>query len=90
MRRLLPLSSLTCALCLAGCAHAWQRAGASREDFYRDNSGCLALSQGGAGAQALPGNDAATAGYNRGAAFMAAQASSTIYEQCMLGRGWSR
>ena len=87
MRRLLPLSSLTCALCLAGCAEHWNQAGASREDFYRDNSQCLALSQG-PSAQVAAGSDPATVGWNRGQAYMSAYAADQIYQQCMLGRGW--
>jgi hypothetical protein len=74
---------------LAGCAEPWHQAGATQQDFYRDNSQCLAMSQGGH-TQVTAGNDPATAGYNQGQATMAAYAASSIYEQCMLGKGWHR
>jgi hypothetical protein len=81
------LFSLLCAFSLAGCAEHWHRAGASGEDFYRDNSSCLALSNGGS-AQVAQASGPVLQGYNAGAAMAAASQADAIYQQCMLGHGW--
>jgi hypothetical protein len=75
-------------LLLEGCSAPWSQAGASQQDFYRDNSACMAMSGGAGGAQVQAANSPVTAGYNAGQAAAASQMQGAIYEQCMLGKGW--
>lgn len=86
---------------LSGCAAnmAWHHSSKSQQEFYRDNSQCLAMMGSTLPfptAQPAPafGNSGGMAaafsnGMAQGQAIGAAYRQNTIYEQCMLGLGWS-
>ena len=74
---------------ISGCAQKqWYGSGMSQQQFYRDNSQCLAMSGSGNSNQIIQGNNSFANGYNQMGAMMAQSNSNRIYEQCMMGNGW--
>ena len=84
-------------LLLIGCAGTqyWLHNTKGTQEFYKDNSECLALASGAVGpTQIMPvsGNPGFATGFaqgwNQGAAARAQQDRQTIYKHCLMGRGW--
>lgn len=82
-------------LAVSGCATktAWQHSYKGQQQFYQDNSQCLAMSNGGGNPQMIQQGGGAFAqgfanSWNQGQAFQAAQRQQDIYTQCMYGQGW--
>lgn len=78
------------ALLLCACASktVWMHQSKGQQDFYRENSECLAMAGAGQAPQMMPGTNPVAAGFNQGAAMRAQANQREIYEQCMMGRGW--
>lgn len=74
---------------LAGCATVWYKPGSTQQQFYRDNSQCMAMAGSGNSQQIQNNWNPAFRGYNQGAAIGAAANQKAIYQQCMMGNGWS-
>lgn len=83
---------------LAGCAatspgYSWRHENASEQQFYADNSQCMAMSSQGSALQYSTDTpneylNAANAGSNDAIAAAAQQRQVDIHAQCMLGRGY--
>ncbi|MBP5991368.1 MAG: hypothetical protein KA766_15300 [Piscinibacter sp.] len=84
MLRTIPLVVL-----LAACASTkWSNSSKSQQDFYRENSQCMAMAGSGQAQPMMPGAGVVQSGYNQGVAIGAAANQRAIYEQCMMGNGW--
>lgn len=75
-------------LCACASPKAWHHESKGQQDFYRDNSECMAMAGSGQGTT-IPGGGPFMSGYNQGAAMQAAANQRTIHRQCMFGRGWA-
>jgi hypothetical protein len=77
-------------LILTGCASAptWRHATKSAQEFYQDNSRCMAMSGSGQANQVVDAKDPFTQGFNQGLAMRAQGNQKLIHEQCMYGNGW--
>lgn len=74
---------------LLGCAQKqWHHNAKSQQDFYRDNSQCMAMAGSGQSQQIAANSNPVLQGYNQGAAMAAAGNQRAIHEQCMYGNGW--
>ncbi len=85
MLRTIPLVVL-----LAACSTTWVHPTKSAQDFYRENSQCMAMAGSGQAQPMMPGGGAFQSGYNQGAAISAAGNQRTIHEQCLMGNGWRK
>lgn len=82
---------------LSGCANkVWNKYGATQQEFYQDRAECLAMSGPGNYQINTPNqtgygnfNSGFQQGWNSAAAIGAASASGRIFNDCMMGRGWS-
>ncbi|MDE2142711.1 MAG: hypothetical protein KGJ84_09900 [Elusimicrobia bacterium] len=91
-------SAVLLGLVLPGCATQsrvyWANPNKNTQQFYQDNSECLSMSNGG-NPQYMPQtspdpfSQGLANGYNQGLAIQSQQKQETIYQQCMMGRGWS-
>lgn len=73
----------------AGCSSPkWHHSAKNQQDFYRDNSGCMAMSGSGQSTQIAYNPNSVMQGYNQGSAAWAQADREAIYEQCMQGNGW--
>jgi hypothetical protein len=78
------------ALMTVACASPnWTHSSKTEQEFYQDNSQCMAMAGTGQSNQIMPGNTSFSKGYNQSAAIGAAANRRTIYEQCMLGQGYT-
>lgn len=85
-----PLLVALGALMTVACASpTWRHSTKSQQEFYQDNSQCMAMAGSGQSNQIMPGNTPFSQGYNQGAAMGAAANRRTIHEQCMFGRGYT-
>ncbi len=76
-------------LLLSACAKkVWMHESKDQQEFYQDNSKCLAMSGSAGTTQILPGTDPISKGWNQGSAINAAEMRNDIYYQCMMGQGW--
>ena len=77
-------------LALSACAtpKVWRHESKGQQEFYRDNSQCLAMAGSGQASPMVPGAGGMLQGYNQGAAMQALVNQRTIHQQCMLGNGW--
>ncbi len=89
--------TVVCAiLLLSACAprFAWSHRYKTEQDFYRENSQCLAMaSSGGPATQIIakgrgPISQGVIDGINARSARDARVTQQTIYQQCMMGKGW--
>lgn len=77
------------ALALGGCATpTWNHASKGQQDFYRENSQCMAMAGSGQATPMVAGSTPFAQGYNQGAAMRAQANQQMIHEQCMYGNGW--
>ena len=78
------------ALLATGCATpTWRHANKGTQEFYRDNSQCMAMGGSGQAPQVADNKDPVMQGYNQGLAMGAQANQRMIYQQCMYGNGWS-
>ena len=79
------------AMIAGGCAtqRTWNHVTKDQQDFYRDNSQCMAMAGAGQATPIVAGSTPFAQGYNQGAAMRAQANQQTIHEQCMFGNGWS-
>ena len=89
------VASFAILLLLSGCASnkVWTKPYFTQQEFYRDNSQCMAMSQGAANPQMMyTGGNAFTSGFasgwNQGSAIGSTFTRNRIYNQCMYGMGW--
>jgi len=77
-------------LALGACAtpKVWRHTSKGQQDFYRDNSQCMAMAGSGHAPSMVPGAGGMMQGYNQGAAMQALANQRAIHQQCMLGNGW--
>lgn len=84
-------------LMLVGCqaTYSWSHWTKNTQQFYGDNSTCLAMSNGISAPQpyvAGPGmnsfGNGFVSGMNQGAAIQSNRMRTNIYNQCMQGEGW--
>jgi hypothetical protein len=74
---------------LVGCAsRTWSHSQKGQQDFYRENSQCMAMAGSGQANPMVAGDTPFARGYNQGAAMGAQANQQTIYQQCMYGNGW--
>lgn len=85
--RILNCATLSVALC-ACATPTWRHESKGQQDFYRDNSQCMAMAGSGQANPMVAGNTPFAQGYNQGAAMGAAANQRTIHQQCMFGNGW--
>ena len=83
------LVALSALMTVACASPTWRHSAKSQQEFYRDNSECMAMSGAGQPNQIMQGNTPFAQGYNQGAAMGAAADRRTIHEQCMFGRGYT-
>lgn len=77
------------ALITTGCATPiWHHPTKGTQEFYQDNSQCMAMAGSGHSNQAADANDPFMQGYNQGLAARAQANQRLIHEQCMYGNGW--
>jgi len=69
---------MSAGILLAGCGPKsfTNQQGQSQQQYYRDNSECMAMSQ-------------TSRGFGLGGAIRANRESAKIYDQCMMGKGYS-
>lgn len=73
-----------------GCAsRKWYHSEKGQQDFYRENSQCMAMAGSGQANPMVQGSTPFAQGYNQGVAMRAQANQRMIYEQCMYGNGWS-
>jgi hypothetical protein len=82
-----------------GCANqmVWYNPGKSQQQFHAENAECLAMGSSAAGSQQIiptyptgnPTYNAYAQGWNMGSAIKASNTRDQIYNDCMMGRGWS-
>ena len=83
-------SVLAIALLATACASpTWRHASKDTQEFYKDNSQCMAMGGSGQAPQVVDNKNPVTQGYNQGLAMRAQANQQMIYEQCMYGNGWS-
>jgi hypothetical protein len=77
-------------LILTGCGSAstWRHATKGAQEFYQDNSRCMAMAGAGQANQIVDAKNPVIAGYNQGLAARAQSNQQLIKEQCMYGSGW--
>ena len=99
MKALFKSLALVPLLFLIGCAtpRHWVHQTKTEQAFYQDNSECLALASNAVGnTQVIPVTGPpgfATGfiqGWNQGAAGRAKHNQRTIYQHCLMGRGWQQ
>lgn len=75
---------------VTGCASSatWRHQSKGSQDFYQDNSRCMAMAGTGQANQIVGAKDPFSQGFNQGAAIQAQSNQQVIYEQCMYGNGW--
>lgn len=77
------------AILLVACATpTWHHPSKSTQEFYRDNSQCMAMAGAGQSNQIVYNSNPVLQGYNQGSAMGAAANRQAIHEQCMYGNGW--
>jgi len=78
------------AMVTSGCAtpRTWSHDTKNQQDFYRDNSQCMAMAGSGQATPIVANSTPFAQGYNQGIAIQAQANQRTIYEHCMLGNGW--
>lgn len=83
--------AVLCLPAVAACASSglvWQNPGKTQQDFYQDNSQCMAMAGAGQQPQVMQADSAVLRGWNMGAAAQSAENQRTIHQQCMMGKGW--
>lgn len=80
----------TAILILTGCGSTptWRHPTKGAQEFYQDNSRCMAMAGAGQANQVVAAKDPVIAGYNQGLAARAQSNQKVIQEQCMYGNGW--
>ena len=77
-------------LLVTGCAApTWRHPTKSSQEFYQDNSRCMAMAGSGQANQVVDAKDPFTQGFNQGLAIQAQSNQKSIYQQCMYGGGWT-
>lgn len=94
----LVIVSAAIVLALTGCATAkWTHNSKGQQDYYRDNSQCMAMANSGGSNQIYSNpyqqgqmsfNNGFSSGYNQGAAMATAANRNQMYNECMYGNGW--
>lgn len=80
---------LVATLVVTGCATpTWRHSTKGTQEFYQDNSQCMAMAGSGQANQVVGAKDPFTQGYNKGLALRAQSNQQVIHEQCMYGNGW--
>lgn len=83
---------ITAAILATGCATpatpTWHHPTKSTQEFYRDNSQCMAMAGSGQANQVVGDKPGFTRGYNQSLAMLAQRNQRLIHEQCMYGNGW--
>jgi hypothetical protein len=75
---------------LPACATTWHNPNKSSQQLYADRAYCKSLSGSGGSHYIAPSSSAFAANYNNGAAIGAAFKRDSIFEDCMMGQGWSK
>jgi hypothetical protein len=79
---------------LAGCA-TWHHPTKNNQEFHADKAECHAMSGAGTPNQVMPAwgapgyNTGWNQGWNQGAALGASIQRSVIFNDCMVGKGWT-
>ena len=75
---------------VTGCASSgvWHHQSKSTQDFYQDNSQCMAMAGTGQANQVAGATDSFAQGFNLGSAIRTQSDRNLIHEQCMYGNGW--